>query len=169
LPWRNLAQSVRWIRTVSKSKISKTTKLFSKIKIPISHTHSQASWTLRTYISQMCTSQMCTHGGVYLVGVYLTYTGVHLAHKRVLYGRASHGRVSHGRVSHGRASYGRASHRRTSHGRAPHENFQILLVDLSRSELQNTSLCASCGVVPIALRTRPQLFEKYCSPRYGSA
>jgi hypothetical protein len=28
------------------------------------------------------------------------------------------------------------------------------VVDLSRSELQNTSLCASCGVVPIALRMR---------------
>jgi hypothetical protein len=75
---------------VPKSKTSKTTNLFSKIKIPIYliHIHRQAGPT----------SQMCTHGGVYLVDMHLTYTDVHRAHKRVPYGRASHGRASHGRA-----------------------------------------------------------------------
>jgi hypothetical protein len=73
-----------------KSKISKTTKPqkpFSKIKIPISHTYSQASWTLQTYISQICNTptatytswtcilhiQVCIlHTSVYLTVVHLT-------------------------------------------------------------------------------------------------
>jgi hypothetical protein len=42
------------------------------------------------------------------------------------------------------------------------------VVDLSRSELQNTSLCASCGVVPIALRmassVRPEVVTCLVAP-----
>jgi hypothetical protein len=89
----------RQIRTVSlsaKMRKSPNPQNYSHI----SHTHSQASWTLQTYISQICTSQMCTHSGVYLVEVHLTYTGVHVPHKRVPYRRASHGRVPHGCASH---------------------------------------------------------------------
>ena len=35
-----------------------------------------------------------------------------------------------------------------------------IVVDLSRSELQNTSFCASCGVVPIALRSGSGVRER---------
>src|SRR5271169_1873322 len=51
---------------------SKTKKpIFENQNSHISHTYSQASWTLQTCISQTCISQMCTHGGVYLVDVQL--------------------------------------------------------------------------------------------------
>src|SRR4051794_23241962 len=86
----------------------------------IPRTHSQASWTLETYISQTCTSQMCTHGGVYLVDMHLTYTGVHVVQKRVPYGHTSHGRASHGCASHGCAPHGRVSHGRASFGHTCH-------------------------------------------------
>src|SRR5271154_2045792 len=91
--------------------------IFENQNSHIPRTHSQASWTLETYISQTCTSQMYTHGGVYLVDVHLTYTGVPLVHKRVPYGRASHVCVSDRRVSHERVSHGRVSEGRVSYGR----------------------------------------------------
>ena len=104
----------------------------------ISNTHSQASWTLQTHISQTCTSQMCTHGDVYLVDVHLTYIGVHLTvctswgctslgmhlmglHlMRVSHRRACHGRVSDRRVSHGHVCHRDKLHRHEPHGRASH-------------------------------------------------
>src|SRR5277367_3543563 len=86
------ALAVRW----ATGNLQNHKTIFENQNSHIPRTHSQASWTLETYISQTCTSQMCTHGGVYLVNVHLTYTGVHLVHKRVPYGRAPYGRASHG-------------------------------------------------------------------------
>ena len=63
----------RHIRTISVSakieNLQNHKTIFEDQNSHISHTHSQASWTLQTYISKICTSQMCTtqmciHGGV---------------------------------------------------------------------------------------------------------
>jgi hypothetical protein len=87
--------------------------------------------------------------GVYLMGVYLmgVYpTGVYLIGVRLI-GVYLMGLYLMDMY------LTRVSHRCVPHRRAPHENLQRV-VNLSRSELQNTSFDVSCGVVPIAVRTR---------------
>jgi len=66
---------------------------------------------------------------VHLMGIYLK--------------RACHRRAPHGRVPHGRTPHGRAPHRRVSHGRVYSRSPTLqtvvhAVVDLSRSELQNS-------------------------------
>jgi hypothetical protein len=94
---------------------------------------------------------------VYLIRIY--FIGIHLID----------GRVSHGHVSYRHASHGRAPHRRVPHGHIPHRRVLYgrvysrsptpqTVVDLSRSELQNTNFCASCewSLLPAA-----QLLSRY--------
>jgi hypothetical protein len=103
-----LGHSHTWFTALGASEISKTTKLFSKIKIPMSliPIHKQAGPYRRT--SPRRASYICRRA----------------SHRRVSYRRVSHGRVPHGRhgrTSHRRVPHGRVPHRRASHGCVPHK------------------------------------------------
>jgi hypothetical protein len=94
---------------------------------------------------------------------------------RVQQCRGSIGPITHG--THGRTPHGRAPHRRVPHGRTPHRRvslwtciFQIphltnggAVVDLSRSELQNS---VGAGV-RLARRMHAQLGVPPIRPRVG--
>jgi hypothetical protein len=98
--------------------------------------------------------------------------GAGTSHRRASHGRAYHGRVPHGRASHGRVPHGRVPHRRAPHrcvphGRTPHRRCTLVLGKPSRiPTLQNTSFCASCGVVPIARRSRAVPYESQKTLRF---
>jgi hypothetical protein len=68
----------------------------------------------------------------------------HVPHKPVSHGRAPHKRIPHGRASHRRVPHGCTSHRRLLYGCVYSKSPTLrTVVDLSRSELQNTSFCAT--------------------------
>jgi hypothetical protein len=59
---------------------------------------------------------------------------------------------------HARKMHAHEMHAHEMHAREVHAHETLTnggaVVDLSRSELQKTSFCASCGVVPMARRKR---------------
>jgi hypothetical protein len=77
------------------------------------------------------------------------------AHKTHAY--EMHAHETHAYEVHAHEVYPHEMHAHEVHAHEVHAHETLTnggaVVNLSRSELQNTSFCASCGVVPIALRT----------------
>jgi hypothetical protein len=78
-----------------------------------------------------------------------------------------HAREMHAREMHAREMHAHKTHAHEMHAHETHASRSPILqtvLDLSRSELQKTSFCASCGVVPIARRRQGTGFFFHASP-----
>jgi len=82
-------------------------------------------------------------------------------HAHEVYSHEMHARKMHAREVHAHETHAYEIHAREMHAREVHAHETLTnggaVVDLSRSELQKTSFYASCGVVPIARRTRDRV------------
>jgi hypothetical protein len=91
---------------------------------------------------------------------YAHKTHAHKTHAYEMHARKMHAHEVHAHKMRAREVH---AHETPAH-HCPGSSLAQTVVDLSRSEFQNTSFCASCGVVPIARGTSAQRVRRITAP-----
>src|SRR5271156_1857892 len=93
---------------------------------------------------------------MYAYEVHAYEMNAYEVHAHEVYPHEMHARKMHAHEVHAHETHAYEIHAREMHAREVHAHETLTnggaVVDLSRSELQKTSFCASCGVVPMTRR-----------------